>query len=54
MTKAIADNSIVNAYVEEVLEQANIIADEAIAEIESTIDDVYTEMVPDLMDAIKD
>merc|ERR1711971_1376720 len=37
-----------------VLDQANIIDDEVIGDLETTLDDVLTEKIPALMDAVKD
>lgn len=52
--KALADSEVASAEIEKILDQANIIADEVIGDLETTLDDVLTEKVPALMDAVKD
>jgi len=54
LTKAIADSEVASAEIEKVLDQATIIADEVISEVETTVDDVFTEKIPALMDAVKE
>ena len=54
LTKAIADSEVASDEIEKVLAQATIIADEVISEVETTVEDVFTEKIPALMDAVKE
>ena len=54
LAKAIADSEVASAEIEKILDQANIIADEVIGDLETALDDVLTERVPALMDAVKE
>ena len=54
LTKALADSEVASAEIEKILDQANIIADEVIGDLETALDDVLTEKIPALMDTVKE